>query len=147
MRTLRWVVFIPGAAIVAVACSFGIGGLMPVRSFSEEHLFLSFVSPRGLVPFILERMIPVALFVVIGTMLAPSHGRKVVVLLGVMGGLFGGPFGPQYELEGGSAFFAASLGSALGCAVGLLLAFQLQAKRRKKEPVSENSAVPQRDPS
>lgn len=136
MNALRWLIFIPVAATLAVVCSFGIGSLMSSRSYSEEHLFLSLVSPWGLAPFILERLIPVALFVVIGTVLAPSQGRKVVVVLGVLGGIFSGPFGPRYELEGGSAFFAAaSLGSILGCAIGLLLAFQFQTKRRTKSPI------------
>lgn len=143
MKTLRWLIFIPVAAALAVASSFGIASLMPSRSYSEEHLFLSFVSPRGLAPYVLERFVPVTLFVFIGAMLAPSHGRKVVVLLGVLGGVFGWPFGPQYSLEEGSVFYAAaSLGTLLGCAVGVLLAFQWQAKRRKEEPISERSAAP-----
>lgn len=136
MKPLRWLLFIPVAAISAVACSFGIASLMPSRSYSEEHLILSLVSPRGLAPYILERFVPVALFVVIGAMLAPTHGRKVVVALGVLGGVFGWPFGSQYSLEGGSVFYAAaSVGTLLGCAVGLLLAFRWQTKRRKEEPI------------
>jgi hypothetical protein len=136
MKALRWATFIPLAAILAIACSFGIGSLLPFRSYSAEHLLLSLVSPRGLAPFILERMVPVALFVVVGTMLAPTQGRKVVIVLGILGGIFGAPFGPQYELEGGSAFFAAAaFGSTMGCGIGLLLAFQWQALRRSKNPL------------
>lgn len=136
MKTLRWLLFIPVAAILAIACSFGIASLMPFRSYSQEHLFLSLISPRGLAPYILERFIPVALFVVIGAMLAPTQGRKVIVTLGLLGGVFGWPFGPQYSLEGGSVFYAAaSFGTLVGCAVGLLLAFQWQTKRRKEEPI------------
>jgi hypothetical protein len=143
MKTLRWLIFIPVAAALAVACSFGIASLMPSRSYSEEHLFLSLISPRGLAPYVLERFIPVALFILIGAMLAPSHGRKVVVVLGVLGGVFGWPFGPQYSLEGGSMFYAtASLGTLLGCAVGLLLAFQWQAKRRKEAPIQPPQTTP-----
>ena len=136
MKTLRWLIFIPLAAALAVACSFGIASLMPTRTYSEEHPILSFVSPRGLAPYVLERFVPIALFVFVGVMLAPSHGRKVVVVLGVLGGVFGWPFGPQYSLAGGSVFYAASaIGTLLGCAFGLLLAFQWQTKRRKKEPI------------
>lgn len=136
MKTLRWLLFIPVAATLAVACSFGIASLMPSRSYSEEHLFLSLISPRGLAPYILERFVPVALFVLIGAMLAPARRRKVVVGLGVLGGVFGWPFGPQYSLEGSSMFYAAaSLGTLLGCATGLLLAFQWQTKRKKEEPI------------
>jgi hypothetical protein len=140
MKTLRWLIFIPVAAALAVACSFGIASLMPSRSYSEEHLFLSFVSPRGLAPYVLERFVSVALFVVIGTMLAPSRGRRVVAVLGVLGGVFGWPFGPVYSLAGGSVFYAAAAsGTLLGCAAGLLLAFQWQTKRRKGEPIQSTT--------
>lgn len=136
MKTLRWLIFVPAATMLAVACSFGITSLMPSRTYSEEHLLLSLVSPRGLAPFFLERFVPVVLFVVIGAMLAPTQGRKVVVVLGVLGGVFGWPFGPQYSLAGGSVFYAAaSFGTLLGCAVGLLIAFQWQTKRRKEQPI------------
>jgi hypothetical protein len=133
MKTLRWLLFIPVAAALAIACGFGISGLMPTRSYSEAHPFLSLISPQGLAPFILERMVPVALFILVGSILAPSPGRKVVVILGVFGGLVGAPFGPQYSLAGGSVFFAAAaLGSILGCAIGLVTAFMWQAKLGKK---------------
>jgi hypothetical protein len=115
-----------------VASGFGISGFFPDRSYSEDHLLLSVVSPRGLAPYIVEHLIPVTLFVLIGTILAPSRGRKVVVLLGVLGGVFGWPFGPQYFLAGGSVFYAAAAsGTLLGCAIGLPLSFQWQTKRRK----------------
>jgi hypothetical protein len=136
MKTLRWLIFIPVATSLAVACGFVISRLLPSRSYSEEHLFLSLISPRGLAPYVLERVVPVALFVLVGTMLAPSRGRIVVSVLGVLGGVFGWPFGPEYSLAGSSAFYAAaSSGTLFGCAAGLLLAFQWQNRRRKSEPI------------
>lgn len=108
---------------------------MPTRHYSEAHPFLSLISPQGLAPFIVERMVPVALFILVGSILAPNPGRKVVVILSVLGGLFGARFGPQYSLAGGSVFFAAAaLGSILGSAIGLFLAFSWQTKCRGKLP-------------
>ncbi len=135
MKTLRWITFIPIAATLAVTCSFVIGGLLSFRSFSQEHFFLSVVSPRGLAPQIIERLIPVALFVIVGALLAPSLERKVVAALGLLGGLCGWPFGPQYSLAQGHVFYAAgSAGTLAGCALGMFVAFSWQAKRRDKEP-------------
>ena len=135
MKLLRWFLFIPVAAISAVACGFGVGALFDYRSYDKDHLLLSLISPRGLAPEIVERLVPVALFVFIGAVIAPSHGRKVVALLGVLGGMFGWPFGPRYSLAYGHVFYAASAGGTLlGCAIGLLGAFQWQARCRRGMP-------------
>ena len=143
MKMLRWLSFIPVATIAAIACGFSISGLFPSRSFDQHRLLLSLVSPWGLAPQIAERLIPVALCVVLGSMLAPSHGRKVVVLLGLLGGVFGWPFGPQYSLAHGHIFYAASAGGALlGCAIGMLLAFKWQ-RRRREEPIQTPQTTPE----
>jgi len=135
MKLLRWFLLIPVAAMAAVACGFGVGALFDYRSYDKEHIFLSLISPRGLAPQIIERLIPVALFVIIGTVIAPSRGKRVVVLLGVLGGIFGWPFGPGYSLAYGHVFYAASAGGTLlGCAIGLLTAFQWQARCRRETP-------------
>jgi len=56
--------------------------------------------------------------------------------LGILGGMFGWPFGPEYSLEYGHIFYTAgAAGTLAGCALGLLLAFQIQAKRRKREQI------------
>jgi len=131
VKTLRWIGFIPFAAILSVGCGIGITLLLPARSYSSAHPILSIVSPWGLAPEILERLLPVALFVVIGTASAPTSGRKVVAVLGVLGGLFGWPFGAEYMLRGHAVFYAAAAsGTLVGCALGLLVALRLQAKRR-----------------
>ena len=96
---------------------------------------LSLISPHGLLPQIIERLIPVALFVVIGTMLAPSHGRKVVACLGVLGGVYGMPFHPDYSSPGSVVFYSASfIGALLGSALGMFLAFKCQTRRRIQQP-------------
>jgi hypothetical protein len=134
MNLLRWLLFIPVATVLAVACGFGIGGLLPLRSFNQNHIVLSIVSPSGLAPEILERLLPVTLFILLGAMIAPSMGRKVTIMLGILGGIFGWPFGPRYSLEYGHIFYAASAaGTLIGCALGMLLAFQWQAARRAKQ--------------
>ena len=133
MKLLRWFLFIPVAAMAAVACGFGIGGIFHYRSYDKNHILLSLISSRGLAPQIIERLVPVALFVVIGAVIAPSHGRKVVVLLGVLGGMFGWPFGSEYSLAYGHVFYVASAcGTLLGCAIGLLVAFQWQIRCRRE---------------
>jgi membrane associated rhomboid family serine protease len=91
----------------------------------------------------------VLLFILVGAMIAPSTRRKVVVTLGILGGVFGWPFGPQYSLAYGHIFYAAgAAGTLIGCALGLLLAFQWQTKRRKAEPnqcsTDNDGAVPRR---
>src|SRR3954463_13586964 len=91
MKFIRWLGFIPLAGIAAIACGIAIGRLFPSRSYDPNRLLLSIVSPWGLAPQITERLLPVALFVVLGALIAPSQSKKVVVCLGLLGGVFGWP--------------------------------------------------------
>lgn len=129
MKIIRWLGFIPLAGIVAILCGIAIGRAFPSRSFDPNRLLLSIVSPWGLAPQIAERLLPVAIFVVLGAAIAPGVQKKIVVGLGLLGGVFGWPLpimlGPYDHV-----FYAASAaGTLIGCALGMLLAFRLQNRR------------------
>ena len=135
MKIIRWLLFLPVSAMLAIVCGIQISDHFLSRSYDRRHIFLSIISPRGLAPEILERFIPVLLLILVGTIIAPSRGRKVVISLGVLGGLFGMPLLSEVVPPGTECFFVAGLaGVLLGCAVGMLLAFELQTYRRKRWP-------------
>ena len=137
MNILRWCVFIPVAAAAAIATGFAVAGLFPHRSFQSDHIFLSIVHPRGLAGFILARFVAVVVFVLLGSLLAPGSGRKVVVVLALVAGVYSMP-SPTWPGGDVPQFFCASIAGALiGCAVGMLLSFHLR-HRRSRPP--ENNA-------
>lgn len=135
MKIIRWILFIPVAGIAAIAFGTAIGAAFPSRSYDPNRLFLSIVSPWGLAPQIAERFLPVTFFVALGALIAPGDGKKVVVCLGLLGGVCGWPppivLGPYSH-----GFYAASAAGALtGCAMGMLLALYL--RRRRSSPHSQ----------
>ena len=132
MKFIRWLIFLPVAAIAAVATGFSVASLFPERSFSPDHVMLSIVHPRGLAGFILARFAAVVVFVLLGSLLAPGSGRKVVVVLALLGGVYSMPL-PTWPGGDVPQFFGASIAGALiGCAVGMLLAFHLRPRRSSR---------------
>src|ERR1044072_3445844 len=91
MNVLRWLLFLPIAGLVAAVAGLAVDGLFPERSFYPEHALLSIVHPRGLAGFILPRFVGVTVGILLGSLLAPGSGRKVVVALAILAGLFSLP--------------------------------------------------------
>jgi hypothetical protein len=112
-----------------MATGFAVAGLFPERSYLPDHMILSIVHPRGLAGFILARFAAVVVFVLLGSLLAPGSGRKVVVVLALLGGVYSMPL-PTWPGGDVPQFFGASIAGALiGCTVGMLLAFHLRHRR------------------
>lgn len=134
MPLLRRLLFLPLSAVVATV----VGLAWPFTSwtYSRHSLFRSIV---GLAPLFFGHLVPIVLFVTLGTLLAPRPGRTTVAILGFLGGLFGWPFGPSYELWGGDMVFylTAGTGSLAGAALGMLIAFHLARRKKTPNPLPE----------
>lgn len=132
MKILRWLLFLPVAAIAAVATGFAVASLFPTGSFHPDHVMLSIVHPRGLAGFILPRFLAVTVFMLLGSLLAPGSGRKVVIVLAVLAGVYSVPV-PTWPGADVPEFFSASVaGAFVGCAVGMLLGFHLRRRRSSR---------------
>jgi len=128
MRILRWILFIPIAAVVAVSFGFIWANFSPKTYFSGQNIFLSLV---GLTPLYLGRLLPIVVFILLGWFIVPTRGRVQIILLGVLGGIFGWPFGPQYSMgqAGVSLYLLNAFGTLSGVLVGMLTAFWLNRKK------------------
>ena len=131
MRILRWILFVPIAAVVAVSFGFIWTSLFPKTYFSGQNVFVSLV---GLTPLYLGRLLPIVVFILLGWFIVPTRGRVQIVLLGVLGGIFGWPFGPQYSMgqAGLSLYLLNAFGTLSGVLVGMFTAFQLNRKKNGK---------------
>ena len=124
--------FFPVAAIAAMATGFAVASFFPQASFHPDHVILSIVHPRGLAGFILPRFLGVVVFMLIGSLLAPGSGRKVVVALAIIAGVYSVPV-PTWPGADVPEFYSASVvGAFVGCAVGMLLAFHLRRRRSSR---------------
>ena len=141
MKSIRWILFVPIAALGALLCGYLWSAYFPKAYFAASNIQISIL---GLAPLFLGKLAPVALFVLIGTAVVPKRTVTVICLLGILGGIFGVPFGPQYsESVGGATFYATEvIGAASGSAVGMLLALNWRTRKpaaqsaRDAEPVS-----------
>ena len=140
MNPLRWLIFVPVAAVAAIITGFTVADFFPTCSYHPDHLVLSIVHPRGLAGFILSRFAAAIVFVFLGSVLAPGSGRKVVVALALIAGVYSIPL-PSWPGADTPQFFSASIsGALLGCAIGMLLAFHLR-RRRSRPPANNARAV------
>ncbi len=126
---LRRLLFIPISALVSVAFGFLWFSIFSSASFDQESALRSAL---GLAPLFLGRFFAVAIFITLGTMIAPKPGTSTVAILGVLGGVYGWPFGPQYYVGvGGSTFYLTEgLGAILGSAAGMLISFNIRIRNR-----------------
>lgn len=132
MNVLRWLTFLPVATIAAVGTGFALSSLFPERSFEPDHLLLSVVHPRGLAGYIVPRFSSAVVFVLLGSLLAPGTGRKVVISLALLGGVFSFPPPAWPGAEILSFYSAAVSGALVGCAVGMLFGFHLRRRRSSR---------------
>jgi hypothetical protein len=125
MKRVRWILFIPVAAV----CAYAAGELW-AQIFSRAYIshsgILSFVS--GVYPLFFGRLIPVFVFIFLGTILVPKRGYVQIILLSLLGGVFGWPFGQEYYLGPGmdTFYIVESLGVLCGVAIGIVSAFRLR---------------------
>lgn len=131
MNILRRLLFIPFSAVAAVTIGFRFSAVFSEGYYSKHHIFYSIV---GLAPSFFGRCLPVAAFVVLGTVIAPRPGKMTVSCLGLLGGVFGWPFGPIYEefLVMPTFYLVEGVGAITGAALGMLIGFAVA--RRKKRP-------------
>ena len=131
MDFVRRLLFVPVSAIVGVVAGFTWAAVFSRASYSEHNLFYSIV---GLAPSFLGRLLAVAIFVVLGTIIAPRPRRPTVIVLGFLGGIFGWPFGPTYEVStsGPTFYLIEGVGAICGAGIGMLIGFSIA--RRKKKP-------------
>ena len=141
MKLLRWLLFIPVSAIVAIAVGFLWMEMFTEASYSEHHILRSIV---GLAPSFLGRALPVTIFVVLGTLIAPGPGLVTVSSLGIIGGVYGWPWGPIYEeFVFMHTIYLVEVGGAItGAAIGMSVGFTI-ARRKKKpnQPVQRNAST------
>ena len=119
------------SAIAAVALGFAWSSVFSHASYSGQDVRYGIVS---LAPLFFGRLLPVAAFVILGTVIAPVPGKPTVIVLGCLGGIFGWPFGPIYEVSrAGPIFYVTEgAGALLGAGAGMLVGFAIS--RRKKRP-------------
>lgn len=131
MRTMRWIAFVPIAAIVAIAFGVIWGQLFSTAYISKKNLF---VYIAGVAPLFLGRLLPVLIFVLLGAVIAPKRGRVQIALLGVLGGVYAWPFGPEYYVSPGAdtIYLIEALGDLFGVAVSMLIAFVWWSKGGNK---------------
>ena len=134
MKTLRRILCVPVAALLAVAMSLLWASVFTGASFSERSVLFSAV---GLAPLFLGRFIPVALFVILGTAIAPAPRIISVFGLGALGGVFGWPlalrsdgFAARHTFHN-TEIFGAIAGASIGILVGLLI---LRKNTQKSNP-------------
>jgi hypothetical protein len=122
MTLLRRIACIPVAAAVTFLCGILWSSAFTTAYYSEHSLLHSVV---GLAPSFFGRFLPVALFIVISTVVAPRPGKYSVAAFGLLGGIYGWPFGPEYVVatSGPTFYLVEGSGSIAGAAFGLLLAF------------------------
>ena len=133
MRTFRWIMFLPVAAVSAVAFGYLWTRVSPkayIASISKVN-FPVFIG--GVAPLLLSRLFPVVIFILVGAAIAPKQGRVQIALLGFLGGIFGFPLEPKnYTFPGGYKFYLTEgLGVLLGVMIGMLIAFILWPKRNE----------------
>jgi len=153
MNTIRRLLFIPVAAILAAIIGIMWAGIFSRASYSEHSLFYSVI---GLAPSFLGRLLPVAAFIVLGALIAPRPRFLTIIILGLLGGVFGWPFGPKYEISTSGPIFylVEGVGTIFGAGAGMLIGFVIL--RRKNEPnqslqtttmpVTDAAAQPPRQP-
>jgi hypothetical protein len=131
MMIVRRLLFLPVSAIVAITVGFTWASVFSHATYSAHHVLYSIV---GLAPLFFGRVFPVAVFVILGTVIAPRPGKVTIALLGILGGIFGWPFGPVYEISmAGPVFYLTEgIGAVIGAGVGMVIGFTVA--RRKERP-------------
>jgi hypothetical protein len=124
MRILRWISFIPIAAMAAIFLGILWANYFHEASFYKQNFLASIV---GLAPRFLGRFLPIICFVLTGAAIAPRRAYFQIGLLGTLGAVFGWPFGPRYFVSEYSVTFYATeaLGALFGAAIGMLVAISL----------------------
>ena len=130
MRAIRWLLFLPLSALIALLLGMLLKHIFPGAYFARSNLW---VAAGGLAPLFIGRLLPIAFFVVVGTAIAPKRGRVQITLLGVLGGVYGWPLGPQYSMSPDGLVFYATEGIAaiVGAACGMLLAFRFLGRAER----------------
>lgn len=110
--------------MVALVIGFTWAEVFSHASYAKHHLHLSVI---GLAPSFFGRLVPIAIFVVLGALIAPSPKWRTIATLGLLGGVFGWPFGPVYEISTyGPTFYLVEVAGAIaGSGLGMLIAFAL----------------------
>ena len=131
MNIIRRLLFIPVSAIIAVVIGFAWAGVFTSASYSEHSLWYSII---GLAPSFIGRLLPVAIFVVLGVVIAPRPLFLTIITLGLLGGVFGWPFGPKYELSPFSPTFylVEGIGAIFGAGIGMLIGFVIARRKAAK---------------
>ena len=128
MKIVRWVLFVPLAALAALFFAVTWSDLMP------NELIFEF----------LKRMLGVTMFILLGLAIAPRRRLTQVAILGSLGGLYGWPFGPTYSmwLGGPSFYLAEGVGAIVGSAVGMLVGLRLFRNYPEKGPNKSPEPTP-----
>jgi hypothetical protein len=131
MKTLRRILCVPIAALIAIAMSLLWASIFTGASYSERSVFYSAV---GLAPLFLGRFIPVALFVILGTAIAPAPRILGVFGFGALGGVFGWPLALRSDGFNASHTFHNTeiLGAIAGAGIGILVGLLILRKNTQK---------------
>ena len=133
LNALRWVGFIPVSTIVAMTIGFNWSRVFPSATYSESNLLISVI---GLGPKLLGQALPVGIFIILATIIAPKSNRVLIVFLGLAAGSYGMPLELVFPGQGVVGVITATeiAGAIAGIGLGMIFAFKLSRNRKTLEP-------------